>query len=419
MQKQNLIRNSVYGITYGVTYAALGAALSLPPLTAALIAGLGLRWAGFGAVLAVLLAVGGFPGPVRGWCVSLANRFLRTSLPAPTAPATREAGSPWPNRWRTSAWLLAHVTVGWLVLTTAGLVLLAVAVTGGAWAAGGDRVQFFGGDVVVRPGWPGAWVVLAAVAGIAVAAQICASGAAVLRALAPALLGQSPAERLAAAEARTRELAHRNRLARELHDSIGHTLTASTIQAAVASELMTTDPARARRALTSIEESSRSALDDLDHVLGVLREAPSTASTTTPAPPTLTDLPALLARVRQTGTDVRADLPAADALTRVPAAVSREAYRIVQEGLTNALRHGAGTPVSVTVSVTVTTTEDGDRLSLELANKTTEPHPRHSHGHGLTGMSERVRLLEGEFHAGPTADGRWTLTAALPLRSAR
>ena len=90
--------------------------------------------------------------------------------------------------------------------------------------------------------------------------------AALLRRAAPLLLGPSAAERMAAVERHADRLAHRNRLARELHDSIGHTLTAATIQAAVASNLVDSDPQRARRAMDSIEQASRTALEDLDHV---------------------------------------------------------------------------------------------------------------------------------------------------------
>ncbi len=99
-----------------------------------------------------------------------------------------------------------------------------------------------------------------------------AAAAALFRFAAPFFLDQTAADRLATLARTADDLAHRNRLARELHDSIGHTLTASTIQAAAAGRLLDTDPDSARRAMSSIEETSRTALEDLDHVLGVLRD---------------------------------------------------------------------------------------------------------------------------------------------------
>ena len=94
--------------------------------------------------------------------------------------------------------------------------------------------------------------------------------------MAPVLLGPSPADRIAALEARERRLAERNRLARELHDSVGHALTATTLQAGAARAVFDSDPEFARRALAAIEEVGRTAMDDLDHVLGVLRDAGDT-----------------------------------------------------------------------------------------------------------------------------------------------
>ncbi len=116
--------------------------------------------------------------------------------------------------------------------------------------------------------------------------------------LAPRLLGPSTAERLALAEERELQLAERNRVAHELHDSIGHTLTAATIQAAVAGEVLASDPAAARAAMRSIEESTRAALEDLDYVLGVLREERPGGAVPSR---TLSDLPALIDRLRHAG----------------------------------------------------------------------------------------------------------------------
>ncbi|MFF0445286.1 sensor histidine kinase [Streptomyces sp. NPDC004609] len=443
------------GTWRGCGYALVGAALGLPPLTVAVIlaGGVartwpeGLRPLFVLAVTAALIVAAGLPRTVRARSVRLANSFLGTALPSPalsssslsslalpssvlSSPsppsAVRGRGGGGRDRWRASAWLLLHIGLGWLVTVVTGVLALMAVTMGAVWLGGGDRVQFLILTVDVRGGLRGAWAVPVAVAALLTATAVAAGSTALFRRLAPVLLGPGRAERVAALEERMRALAQSNRLAQELHDSIGHTLTASTIQAAVASELMESDPEGARRALSSIEETSRSALDDLDHVLGVLRRGEGAPSAVRH---TLADLPGLLDRVRRAGTEVRTDITGEPA--RVPAAVSREAYRIVQEGLTNALRH-AGRP-----EVTLRLAVSADWLEAELSNPLpavrAPEHPEHPErvghtgsaehgvrtGYGLAGVEERVRLLHGELASGPTPDGRWRLAARIPLRLAR
>ncbi|UNZ21571.1 two-component sensor histidine kinase [Streptomyces sp. 891-h] len=327
-------------------------------------------------------------------------------VPSPDAPRPDRRA-----RARSAGWLLAHVAAGWVVTVTVLLLTLTGLLMVGSWLHGGDRVQVFGLSVTVAAGPRGAWTPLAALVALLGAAWCCSGLTAAFRALGPLLLGPGSQEQVAALEARVRGLEQRTELARELHDSIGHTLTAATIQAQVAAELIDADPGGARQALAHIEQSSRSALDDLDHVLGVLRTG---AASTVPRR-TLADLPGLLDGVRSTGTEVCADL--AGDWSQVPAAVSREAYRLVQEGLTNALRHAHQAPVTVRVAV-----EDGPNsglLAVELSNPVTRglglTRRRSRPGQGLTGLAERVRLLHGELSAGPAADGRWRLAARIPL----
>ncbi|RLU86933.1 two-component sensor histidine kinase [Streptomyces griseocarneus] len=387
------------------------------------------RPAVFPAAFAVLTAALGLSRVARRISVELANRLLGTDLPAPVVDAA-DARLRWPNRFRTSAWLLLHAVTGGAATAVAALLLFAGVALPAVWLRGGERITVLA-DVDVAGGAWGSWTVPAAAALLALACLAGTATAALLRRVAPFLLGHRPAERLIALEEQMRMLAQRNRLAQELHDSIGHTLTASTIQAAVARQLMATDPAGARRALTGLEEASRAALDDLDHVLGILRDGRAPT-----APPlSLADLPALLDRVRGAGTDLSADVTGD--LTRVPATVSREVYRIVQEGLTNALRHASRTtPAEVGLRISVTQ----DRLDLEITNPITDhgaaarsARPARRQGSGLTGMAERVALLRGEFSAGPApedpedpedpdgsadpAGTRWRLSARVPLRS--
>jgi signal transduction histidine kinase len=128
-------------------------------------------------------------------------------------------------------------------------------------------------------------------------------------------------------------------LARDLHDSIGHALTLAALQAGAAGQLFDTDPQFARRALTVIEETSRTAMDDLDHVLGVLRDRDHRDDGPRRPQPALAHVGRLCEDSQARGVPV--DLTVTGPLTAVPAVVSREGYRIVQEALTNVARHAA------------------------------------------------------------------------------
>ncbi|MGW4086870.1 sensor histidine kinase [Streptomyces sp. NPDC004822] len=201
----------------------------------------------------------------------------------------------------------------------------------------------------------------------------------------------------------------RARMARELHDLVANHLSAIAIHSTAALSL--DDPATSRDALSVIRENSVAGLAEMRRLIGILRDA---AHDTAPAPaPTLDSLDALADSARANGLDVRLDAdPGA-----VPAPVELAAYRIVQESLTNALKHAA--PGRVLVSVV--------RRDLRLAVTVTSPYgdragPRApGSGAGLVGMRERVALLGGTFEAGPTrdpdsADGRiWAVRALLPL----
>ncbi|HEY3501356.1 MAG TPA: histidine kinase [Actinocatenispora sp.] len=385
-------------------HAALGTVGWLPPSVAGLLVAAlvprPVRPAVFLATTVALIVAVGLDRTSRHVGVRLANALLGTELPAPTRLGGLAA------RGRSAAWLLLHLVAGGLLATVtvgaliAGLGVLAV------WADGGGTFTYLGLDLAVSGGAGGLWAVPVGLAHLAlvVAAGIGYRG--LLRRVAPVLLGPGAAERMAAMAEHADRLAHRNRLARELHDSIGHTLTAATIQAAVASNLVDSDPVAARRAMDSIEEASRTALEDLDHVLGVLRDGDRPVRE---PERTLADLPALVARVHHAGTVV--DVTVDEATAGVPATVSREAYRIVQEGLTNAMRHPG--PVAVRVGL------GPDRLEIDVTNPmpAEAPEPDRPGGRGLAGIAERVHVLRGEVTAGPI-DGEtgrcWRLAAWLP-----
>ncbi|GAA1389038.1 histidine kinase [Kitasatospora putterlickiae] len=244
-------------------------------------------------------------------------------------------------------------------------------------------------------------------------------------AMAVRLLGPSPAELLAAAELRAERLLERNLLARELHDSIGHALTVTVLQAGAARELG--DPAFSAKALEVIEETGRRAMDDLERTLALLRDPGGRSGPGGPGErggpgeqggddarerPGLDRIPALFETARAAGSPVeaRVDLPSSG----LPGVLSREGYRIVQEGLTNALKYAPGEPISVRVAV-----RDG-ALELRCANalpprggRTGGP-PRRG-GKGLRGIRERAVLLGGEASAGAES-GAWVLAVRVPLR---
>lgn len=333
------------------------------------------------------------------------------SLVNPALPANLPPSRDWDTTWRAALWFLLHLVAG--AIAGAGVVALATLGVGlltapflrpEELAAAPLRLPT-GGVTAVLP-----LVAVLLVVGYGYLVSLLGAG---LARFAPPLLGPSPAERLTALQERTDRLAERNRLARELHDSVGHALTVTTLQAGAASRVLADDPEFARRALEAIEEAGRSALADLDHVLGLLREEGPRPDGGTAPVRTLAGLDALLASTRAAGVEVRAELPSD--LSGVPAVVSREAYRIVQEGLTNALRHAGPVPVRLRVAV------HDDNLELELDNPMpTSFVPRRrgrlTGGRGLSGLRERVALLHGDLSA-EAAGGHWRLRVTLPLRA--
>ncbi|MER7107566.1 sensor histidine kinase [Streptomyces sp. NPDC000229] len=325
-------------------------------------------------------------------------------------PAERFADGPARSRAaraRTAGWFTLHVGLGGLV-SGASLALppFAVAVMALPFSAGlrtSAAAQFWSLDQrwLVYGGVPAGLAML-----VALAAAAAGAGALLAR-QAPLLLGPTPADRLAAAERRAAELAVRNRLARELHDSVGHALSAVTLQAGAARKVLDSDPEFVREALAAIEETTRRTVGELDAVLGLLRQGEDDGEL-----PGLPGLEALDALLSATGRHVSLNVRGGD-VAGVPEAVSREAYRIVQEGLTNAARHAGGEPVTVTIG----RYEDELEIIMENPLPARPPVARPGGGRGLRGIGERARLLGGTAEARPV-DGVWRLAVRLPLREA-
>ncbi|RKT53703.1 sensor histidine kinase [Saccharothrix australiensis] len=203
------------------------------------------------------------------------------------------------------------------------------------------------------------------------------------------------------AEARTgRAVAEeRLRIARDVHDVVGHNLSLIAMKAAVANHVAASHPDERESALRVIERVSRSALDDVRAVLGGLRE---------PAAPAV-ELGRLVDDARAAGVAVTFD--GAD-LAEVPPAVRVSAYRIVQEALTNVRRHSHPPRCHVAAEV------EGDRLVLSIVDEGVATGPVGAPGHGLLGMRERVALHGGSLHTGATPGGGFAVRAALPLDGA-
>jgi signal transduction histidine kinase len=218
------------------------------------------------------------------------------------------------------------------------------------------------------------------------------------------------AERTREEEARRRVDEERLHIARELHDITAHSLSIVAVQSGAALHVLDSDPAAARGALIAIRETSRDALNELRAILGVLRgsgEAPEGA----PLAPTpgLSRVADLVAPLRDAGLSV--ELTAPESGDPLSAFVDASAYRIVQEALTNVLRHAG------TASVRVTLRRDDDALSVEVlddgAGASVAASP--AEGHGVAGMRERALALGGTFEAGPAKGGGWRVAATLPL----
>jgi signal transduction histidine kinase len=212
------------------------------------------------------------------------------------------------------------------------------------------------------------------------------------------------------AEADRRLGQERLRIAREVHDVVAHSMVAINVQAGVAAHLLDDDTEQARDALMQIKRTSGDALTDLRATLGVLRD-PDQEAPVGPAAG-LDDLDAVAGRLRAMGIEVTVDV---DNVGVVPTPVGSACYRIVQEALTNVLRHASARTATVVVRA------DEDMLTIVVADNGAGAgagQPSAGAGTGLRGMHERAEALGGTLHSGPGADGGWRVEATLPLTRA-
>jgi signal transduction histidine kinase len=282
----------------------------------------------------------------------------------------------------------------------------------GAWVAGVAPafvgLALFPGRGAVADLVPAAavWGVTGAIAELVAARRTALTGLAEQR------------EISAAARQRQGELRERARIARELHDVVAHHLSVVVVRADSAAVRLPGLAPAAQTEFAEIAGEARASLEEMRQVLRLLRDGPAPAGAAVPAPPRapqpgLAELAPLVNGARRAGAEVDLTLP--ELAPGLDATVGLTAYRVVQEALTNAMRHAPGTPIQVSVRA-----EDG-LLRIEVRNgRSAEPAPDRGSGgatgpgHGLAGIRERVAQLDGTVTAAPTVDGGFAVVATLP-----
>ncbi len=214
------------------------------------------------------------------------------------------------------------------------------------------------------------------------------------------------AEQTKEEEARRRVDAERLRIAREVHDTVAHAIAVINVQAGVTAHVLDKRPEQARETLVTIEQTSARALGELRTTLGMLRDADDRRAPT----PGLGQVEELVGMAREAGLDVK--LEVASPARELPSATDQAAYRILQESITNVIRHAG--PARVTVWLTY----GPDDLELRVADDGRGPRDggdRAARGQGIVGMRERAALLGGELTAGARPGGGFQVHASLPL----
>ncbi|SER32149.1 sensor histidine kinase [Microlunatus flavus] len=395
-----VLRREALGAAWLLVGAAIGLAalLLVTGLVQVVAPGRGSASVALTLALVLLVALLGLLPGVRELEVTAARTLLgvRSELVLPEEPAAT-------HRRRTVATVATHLVLGLLagVLLVGVLPALVASVVvqlrGGPVQLAGRTFAPWSGPAALATGLAGVLLVGLAVTGLRRLA---------VRAVAR-LLGPTAQDRLVVALARLEAEAAHTRLARELHDGIGHALTIIGLQAAAGRRVLASDPRRTEESLGTIEDTARGALGELDDLLGSLRSGAVVRETA----PGLDRLDALLATYRSGGMTLDCRV---DELPWVPRLTSTTAYLVVAEGLTNAARHAAPGAVQLRVA----TTARALRVQVSSPRTPAGTVPATARGLGLTGVAERVRLLGGSVQAGPVG-GRWVLDVELPRNGTR
>src|SRR4051794_14369391 len=388
-----------------VAYLAIGFAIGIGELVF-LVTGLAVGFSLSIVIVGIplLLAVATASRAIGAMDRTLANALLDANIQAPSAH--RHAEGPWLQRLRavmtaSSTWR----SLGWLALRFPLALISFVIPASMLTLAGGPVVGPAAGGLGDAGALPRIAAVASAVAVFFLSLNVVDAFGALHRATARALLGPSRSDELQRLQAATARLGARADLARDLHDSVGHSVTAIVLQASAARRVQETDPAFVSGALEAIESQGREALDELDRVLAVLRDEPSS-----PRPSAgLADVDELVARTRAAGLPLT--LERRGDFATVPAAIGREAFRVLQEALTNVLRHASG------ASTTAVLATYGTELELVVENGPGTPlaPERANGGRGLRGMAERIGAVGGTLEHGPDGSGGYRLRAVFPL----
>jgi signal transduction histidine kinase len=400
----------------GIAHVFLAIALCLPLVAAAAMVGVSLTASDSSALTTWLLALvaAGFVAlvvwasllpPVRQVELSTARALLDQSDAA--LPDVRLPGA-WASRRRGAAWLALLCGVG-LVVATAILYLVPFGISLLFSPMSDDTTVSWPllGPTHSTGGWSTVWLVGLGLLALVLCLAVVGVAARLLAALAPRVLGPTLTERVVIDADRERALARANALARDLHDRLGHTLTAMTVQATVARRLLATDPDAAERAMAAVEDLGRRAQEDVDSVVRTLRDgAPGSGAEVSDEPVDLAGPARTLAHEATSDVELRAperllvDAPCADA-----------AQSVIREALTNATRHGTG-------SATLLLDVADQSLHIEVRNPVRRGAPTAAGRAGLDGLRERVLLAGGEITARPEGGDTWLLAARLPVSRA-
>lgn len=378
-----------------------------------------------GVGLPMLVATLSLARVMGGWDRRLVNQLLGGTIAAPPAPsehaqrALPDDASWWrrtatlagdASSWRHVAWITAGPVTGAVGFTAA---MTAIAVTIAGWAAVAEGAwTLYSGRTVWTADIPAEWE--DSIGWVTVAAGLILlllspalfwmlrGLAAATRAFARWALGPSRRDDLAAATARAERAEAQVKVDQELHDSIGHMITMTVVQAGAAAHVFDSNPEFAREALRTIEERGRAAMGDLDRIIATIQgNAPTSPLQGAES------IEAVIADARAAGMDIASRVAVPPDL---PAPVGRAAYSTVREVVTNAARHAPGAPVTLSVAV------DNGVVRVLASNAASRGKVKGSRkgGQGIGGMRDRIELLGGSLSAG-VIDGEFVVDARIPI----